>query len=182
VRRAAWAAVLASLALLAPPGAAAQSPHAERLRALGLTGYGKQESPPAFSALIADGGRVSLAGLRGKVVLLTFWATWCPPCREEMSAFERLHRDLAAAGLVVLGVNAREDAEPIVEYARTNAVSFPLAIDPDGKVNTAYGIVALPTTFVIARNGRAVGRAVGARAWDSDSARALIRALLEEDD
>ena len=174
------ATLAAGIALATP--AAAQGDHAERLRALGLAGYGRNESAPAFSAFMADGRRLSLSALRGKVVLLTFWATWCPPCREEMSVFERLHRDLGTSGLVVVGVNAREDPEPIVDYARANGLSFALAVDPDGKVGATYGVVALPTTFVIARDGRAVARGVGARAWGSDSARSLLRALLAEDD
>lgn len=174
-------AALASVVVLATP-AAAQNEHAERLRALGLAGYGRNDAAPAFSTVMADGRRLSLSALRGKVVLLTFWATWCPPCRDEMAVFERLHRDLGTSGLVVVGVNAREDPEPIVDYARANNLSFALAVDPDGKVGAAYGVVALPTTFVIARNGRPVARGVGARAWGSDSARGLLRALLAEDD
>ena len=174
------ATLAAGIALATP--AAAQGDHAERLRALGLAGYGRNESAPAFSAVMADGRRLSLAALRGKVVLLTFWATWCQPCRDEMPLFERLHRDLGGRGLVVLGVNAREDPAPIVEFARALDLSFPLAVDPDGKVGAAYGVVGLPTTFLIGRDGRAVGRTVGVRAWGSDAARALIRALLAEED
>lgn len=180
MRRAiAASAVLAGLVLLAAPAIAQTE---DGLRALGLAGYTKNERPPGFTALTAEGRPLSMSGLRGKVVLLTFWATWCQPCRDEMPMFERLHRDLGDLGLVVVGVNAREDAAPILEYARAHDLSFVLAVDPDGKVGAAYGVVALPTTFVIARDGRAVARAIGARAWGSDSARMLLRRLLAEDD
>ena len=180
MRISSWA-VLASVLVLAAP-VTAQTADGERLRALGLGGYAKNERPPGFTALTAEGGRLSLSGLQGKVVLLTFWATWCQPCRDEMPLFERLHRDLGRDGLVVVGVNAREDVAPIAEFARALDLSFPLAVDPDGKVGAAYGVVGLPTTFVIGRDGRAVARAVGVRAWGSDAARALLRALLAEDD
>ena len=173
-------AALAMVALLAVPVAAAYAIDAERLRALGLGGYSKNESPPAFTTRIAGGGRVSLSELRGKVVLVTFWATWCLECRDEMAMFEQLHRELGTAGLVIVGVNVREAAGPIVEYARTHGLCFPLALDQDGKVGAAYGVVALPTTFLIGRDGRAVARAIGSRAWSSESARSLLRALLAE--
>ena len=176
----AWMA-LAGVLLLATP-LNAQPAGADRLRALGLAGYGANERAPGFAAVTAEGHRVSLAALRGKVVLLTFWASWCPPCREEMAAFEGLHRELGGTGLVVIGVNAREDPTSIADYARAQNVSFPLAVDEDGKVGTAYGVVALPTTFLIARDGRAIARAVGSRAWGSEPARALIRGLLSADD
>ena len=88
--------------------ATAQPGDAASLRALGLGGYAPKERPPGFTALTTEGGRLSLSGLRGKVVLLTFWATWCQPCRDEMPLFERLHRDLGREGLVVVGVNPHD--------------------------------------------------------------------------
>lgn len=174
-------AALAAVIAFAMP-AAAQGSDAERLRALGIMGYGHKERAPAFSVLTPEGHRLSLTALRGKVVVLTFWTTWCPPCSEQMPVLEQLHRDLSGAGLVVVGVNAREDAAPIADYAREHALSFPLGLDPDGKVGAAYGVVAFPTTFVIARDGRSVARAVGPRPWRSDAVLSLIRALLAEED
>ncbi len=171
-------AALAVLVVATP--AASQPDRTELLRTLDLAGYPRGERAPAFATRTFDGRPLSLTSLRGRVVLLTFWATWCQPCRDEMRLFERLHRDLGGAGLVVVGVNSREDVTPIVDYARALELTFPLAVDPDGKVGGAYGVVGLPTTFVIGRDGRAVARAVGARDWGSDSARTLVRALLAE--
>lgn len=152
----------------------------ELLRALDLGGYAPLERPPDFRAFTPDGQALSLAGLRGRVVLLTFWATWCLPCREEMPALEQLHRELGAEGLTVLGVNVREEGPAIRRYAQELVLTFPLVLDPEGKTQMSYGVVGLPTSFLIGRDGHAVARAIGPREWGSAPARALIRALLAE--
>jgi peroxiredoxin len=173
-----WAA-LASLVLLAAP-ASARTDIDARLRAMGLVGYRANEQAPAFSAPMADGRRLALSGLRGNVVVLTFWATWCEPCRDEMKLLQVVHRDLGAAGLVVIGVNSRESPAAIADYGRTHGLRFRLVQDVIGDVGRAYGVLGLPTTFVIGKNGRTVGRAVGTRDWTSKAARALFRSLLAE--
>jgi len=127
---------------------------------------------------MASGQEVSLASLEGKVVLLNFWATWCLECRPEMSAFERLHRELTPQGLAVLGINAREGTATIREFAKELGLTFPLLLDDSGKINSTYGVIGLPTTFLIDRDGRAVALAVGPRDWSGNPARELIRALL----
>ena len=118
--------------------------------------------------------------LRGKVVLMNFWATWCAECRPEMPVLERLHRELAPQGFAVIGINAREGSEVIRRYASALGLTFPLVLDRDGKINSLYGVVGLPTTFLVGRDGRAVALAVGPREWASTPARSLIQALLAE--
>jgi len=113
-------------------------------------------------------------------VVLNFWATWCRECRTEMPAFETLHRRFGARGLVVVGVNTREDAPAAQGYARELGLTFPLALDPDGTVSARYGVVGLPTTFLIGRDGRAVALAVGAREWASTTALDIAETLLAE--
>jgi peroxiredoxin len=160
--------------------AAERSALPELLKALNLSGYPSVMQPPEFSGLTADGQRVSLAGLSGRVVLLNFWATWCLECRPEMPTFERLHRELSVQGLAVVGINAREGTSTIREYAKELGLTFPLISDPTGKINSAYGVIGLPTTFLIGRDGRPVALAVGPREWASTPARAIIQALLAE--
>ena len=150
------------------------------LKALNASGYPSVMHPPEFSGITADGRTVSLAGLSGRVVLLNFWATWCLECRPEMAIFERLHRELSAQGLAVVGINAREDTKIIREYAKELALTFPLITDPAGKINSVYGVIGLPTTFLIGRNGQAVALAVGPREWDGKPARTLIQTLLAQ--
>ena len=134
--------------------------------------------PPEFHALTTRGHTVSIASHRGKVVLLTFWATWCRECRTEMPMFQRLHRKFSDDGLRVLGVNFRENTVTIQRYAKQLNLTFPLLLDPDGGIKASYGVIALPTTFLIGREGQPIGFAVGRRDWEGAEARELIEFLL----
>jgi peroxiredoxin len=160
--------------------AAEQPAVTEPLKQLNLSPYASAMRPPDFSGRADNGKTVSLAGLRGRVVLLNFWATWCLECRPEMSVFERLHREYSAQGLSIIGINAREGTPAIREYSKELGLTFPLVLDPRGKINVDYGVIGLPTTFLIGRDGRAIALAVGPREWASAPARALIQTLLAE--
>jgi len=152
----------------------------ELLKPLNLSDYTSSQRPPDFSGLTADSKTVSLAGLRGRVVLLNFWATWCQECRPEMPVFEQLHREFATQGLRVIGINARERTAAVREYSKELGLTFPLVLDSRGEINAAYGVIGLPTTFIVGRDRRAVALAVGPREWTSVPARALIQTLLAE--
>lgn len=121
---------------------------------------------------------MSLAELQGQVVLLNFWATWCVECRAELPALEALHRRFGPRGLAVIGVNTREGPRVARNYARARRVSFPLLLDSDGTATRRYGVIGLPTTFLVGRNGRAVALAVGARDWASAAAVEIVETLL----
>lgn len=160
--------------------ARAESAVTPPLKPLDLVGYASETAPPDFSGSTVETRRVSLEELRGKVVIVNFWASWCAECRREMPVLERLHRELAPRGLAVIGINAREERDAVRRYASALGLTFPLVLDPEGKINRAYGVVALPTTFIVGRDGRAVAFAVGPREWAGPPARALIQALLAE--
>lgn len=168
------------VALLGSSAGAEPSAMASLLKPLDLRGYPSGTMPPAFSGPTLEARRVSLGDLRGKVLLVNFWATWCLECRPEMPVLERLHRELGPRGLAVVGINAREDRDAVRRFARDLDLTFALVLDPDGKINAAYGVVGVPTTFVVARDGRAVALAIGPRDWASPPARAIIDALLAE--
>lgn len=114
-----------------------------------------QSRAPDFTLEDLEGKKLSLAELRGKVVLLNFWATWCPPCKAEMSDLDALHREHAVAhDFVVVGVNVEEDAATIEAFVAKNRLSFPIVLDADGRVTAQlFGVRPLPTTFIIDREG-----------------------------
>jgi peroxiredoxin len=169
---------LLSWALAAP--AAARSDMSSLLSALDLGGYSPGEQPPAFVGHTMHGQALSLANLRGKVVVLTFWATWCPPCRGEMALLEDLHRNLGAQRLAVVAVNVLEPSPVVREYVEALGLTFAVLVDPRGEIQRSYGVVGLPTTFLIARDGRAVARAIGPRDWAASPSRELFQTLLHE--
>jgi AhpC/TSA family len=102
------------------------------------------------------------------------------PALPELPASERLHREFSAQALSVVGINAREGTATVREYAKELGLTFPLIPDPKGTINAAYGVIGLPTTFLIGRDGRPVALAVGPREWANTAARAIIQALLAE--
>ena len=147
--------------------------------ALAITHVSGAAPAADFDLPTADGkGSLSLVGLRGKVVVLNFWATWCPPCREEMPSMERLHQEFRAQGLEVVAVDVQESPKQAARFLRDFRLTFPAPLDADGKVAARYQVRALPSTFLIDRAGRLVGQAVGPRDWASPEAKALVRSLL----
>jgi peroxiredoxin len=176
-----WPWLAWGLLVVAPCGPArAESMAPSLLKPLGLVGYASRTTPPHFSGGTVDARQVSMTALRGKVVLVNFWASWCLECRPEMPVLQRLHGEFTPQGLAVVGVNAREKGEAVRRYAKELALTFPLVLDPEGKINALYGVVGLPTTFLVGRDGRAVAFAIGPREWGSAPARALFNALLAE--
>jgi cytochrome c biogenesis protein CcmG, thiol:disulfide interchange protein DsbE len=168
------------VAALAGAASADEPALAALLKTLDLRGYPSRTTPPQFRATTLDARHLSLTEYRGAVIVLTFWATWCLECRVEMPALERLHGEFSSRGLAIIGVNARENKETARRYAKELGLTFPLVLDRDGKINARYGVVGLPTTFVVGRDGRAIALAIGPREWESPPARALIVALLAE--
>ena len=150
------------------------------LKTLDLRGYRAGTVAPAFSGPTLAARPMALADLRGQVVVVNFWASWCLECGPEMPVLERLHRRFGPRGLAVVGVNAREERETVRRYAAERGLTFPLVLDPGGSINSTYGVIGLPTTFLVGRDGRAVALAVGPREWGGDAAVAILQALLDE--
>jgi outer membrane lipoprotein-sorting protein/peroxiredoxin len=108
------------------------------------------------------GKEFSLPDLKGKFVLLDFWATWCAPCRRDLSAVEKLHQEFHRKGLVVLGVNGGEDSETVNEFLLSSKLSYPILLTPDGGVMQSYKVSAFPTVVLIDADGKIVFYHVGA--------------------
>ena len=150
------------------------------LAAMEMNPYPAGWDAPHFGALTATGDSVTLADYRGKVLMVTFWATWCVPCRKEMPALKELQFKFGDRGLRVIGINFKEDEAKIRHFAKLFGLSFPLLLDLKGSMTKTYGVVAFPTTFLIGRDGKPIALAVGERDWLSDAAMALLDALLRK--
>jgi peroxiredoxin len=107
---------------------------------------------PDFALTDLNGNVVRLSALRGKRVVINFWASWCPPCRAEMPDLEALSKD-SQADTVVLGVNMGEDRETVAEFVRSQGITFQVLLDPDQEAAMAYGPSFLPTTYFVDANG-----------------------------
>jgi thiol-disulfide isomerase/thioredoxin len=135
---------------------------------------------PALKLADLDGTPHDLASLRGKVVLVNFWATWCPPCRREMPSMERLQQALAGEPFVVVAVDVGEGADTIEAFtSQLEAVpTFPILLDTTSRAMQAWKVAGLPTTYLIDKRGHIVARAIGGREFDHPAMVAAIRALL----
>lgn len=169
-----YGAVLTAALVLAPVRAADKAPGQT------LTPLAKPFAAPAFTLRGEDGKTYRLADYRGKVVVLNFWATWCPPCRYEMPSMERAHKKVQNEGIALLAINVGETEDQIFEFTGRYPVTFPLLLDSDGAVIRRYAVVGLPTTFVIDPRGRVTHRAVGGREWDDEKLLAQLRQLREQ--
>ncbi len=137
---------------------------------------------PDFTLQDMDGKPYALHDFRGKVVLVNFWATWCPPCRKEMPALEALYQKLGDESFAVLAVNQWEDPDHVFAYTGELNVfpTFPILFDPESTISEDYGVKGLPTSFLIDKQGRLAYRAVGGRAFDHPQVEQLVRMLSAE--
>jgi cytochrome c biogenesis protein CcmG/thiol:disulfide interchange protein DsbE len=146
---------------------------------------------PAPDLVVQDleGNPVALSDLRGQVVLLNIWATWCPPCLEEMPSMQRLHERLGSEGLRVVAVSV--DAAPgetdaggrpggdVRAFVERLGLTFQVWRDPSGKIQRVYRTTGVPESFVIDRDGTIIKKVIGGTEWDSEANVELIRLLLE---
>jgi peroxiredoxin len=135
---------------------------------------------PAFSLPSRSGDTVSLAQLKGKVVMLNFWASWCGPCRQEMPLLEQMHKRYSSLGFTLVGVNVDANSKDAEDWLGKTPVSFPVVFDRESKVSKLYDVNAMPSTVFIDRKGNVRYLHRGYKAGDEGEYLNQIRALLKE--
>lgn len=157
------------------------------MAAIGVIGFSlaaqaKELSGPApqFTAKTLDGKSVSLRELKGKVVMINFWASWCGPCRQEMPLLEEIYNDYKKAGFILLGVNLDEEVDDAKGFLSGVNVSFPVPLDPMGKVAEAYENQAMPSSYFVDKNGQLAYLHKGYRPGEEEDYRKVIKKLLAQ--
>ena len=152
----------------------------------GLPVFNQKAAPSDFSLPAASSAvpeylqkTINLGSLKGKVVLLNFWATWCGPCRIEMPSMELLYQKYRDMGFEILAVSSGERSSDVTAFMQANGFSFPAVLDLNGAVSRSYGIQAIPTSYIIDRDGMIILRLVGSFEWDTPQIHAAMELLLK---
>ena len=138
-------------------------------------------SAPDFTLKGLDGVEKGLVDFKGKVILLNFWATWCPPCRKEMPDMEKLYRDFKDREFVIIAVAANVlSTGRVKSFVKKLDLTFPVLLDQDGKVRNEYEVMAMPMSYIIGKDGKISGKIIGGRQWSSSEAGILIDSLIRK--
>ncbi len=170
--------LLLALFLIALWPAGLGAVESDRLKKLGFLVQEGFEEAPGFSTEDAAGNPVDFASFRGKLVVLNFWATWCPPCRLEMPSMERLYREFRDRGLEVVTVNFMESGEQVRAFVEEQKLTYPMLLDKEAEIAGRYGVMRLPVTVLVGREGEVIAKAIGFKDWYKDDIRELVAALL----
>jgi thiol-disulfide isomerase/thioredoxin len=124
-----------------------------------------------------NGQQVSLSDFRGKIVFLNFWTTWCYACRIEMPDMEKLHQKFKNKDFAMVSINLQESASQVKQFFKDFKLTFTALLDSDGEVGAHFMITAIPTTFILNKEGIIIGKVMGPREWDGKKAFALFEHL-----
>ena len=160
----AWVAVIASICCSSGTGPAVQG-----------------EAAPEFTFKDQSGKEVSLSQLRGKVVLVNFWATWCPPCLDEMPSMQQLQRRMANKPFDLLALSVDNSWEPVNRFMKDNGFTLPVYADFDKRISTLYGTHMWPETYIVDKKGKIAYKVVGPKDWTSPEVLKFLDVLVAED-
>ena len=135
---------------------------------------------PTFELNAVGGKQLGLNELRGQVVLINFWASWCGPCRTEMPRLDALYRKYKAAGVTLVGINVEPDSADALNYLKSTPVTFPILFDTDSKVSKLYEVAGMPSTVILDRKGTVRYIHRGYKPGEEDAYLDQIRALMRE--
>jgi peroxiredoxin len=153
-------------------------PLAEAIKELDLIKPARQKLADGFAVPTPGGETFRLGDQRGKVVMVNFWATWCPPCLEEMPAMERLYRKHKDAGFTLVAISVDAESKKVKPFLTEHKLTMPIGVDPKMDLANTYGVRALPSSFMVGRDGNLAALAIGPRDWDNDAAHSLVEGML----
>ena len=164
----------------APPPATLPGSLVDQLKKSGFAVPAKPFAADDFTLANLDGSKASLSSFKGKVVFLSFWATWCGPCKQELPSIEALYQKLSSRGLVVLAVDLAEEKGKVAQFVKENNLTFPILLDGNASVGSAWGASSIPTNYLLDRSGRVIARIVGfdGTDWTSSSRMDLFDKIL----
>ena len=136
------------------------------------------DKAPNFRVTTEDGKTITRDNFGGKLLVLNFWASWCPPCIEETPSLEQFARTFAPQGVVVLGVSNDRNEGQYRRFLQRFHIDFPTSRDPENNISASYGTFQLPETYVIDRNGRVVQKVISNQNWMDPEFLALVKGLL----
>lgn len=139
---------------------------------------GVGDKAPSFTVRTETGEEISRSRFGGKLLVLNFWATWCPPCVEELPSLKEFHKQFAGEGVVVLGISVDENERAYREFLRQHEVTFPTSRDPEANISSRYGTYKYPETYIINAEGRVVQKIIGPTLWTDPELVRQIRSLL----
>lgn len=137
------------------------------------------KDPVNFSLPDPSGNTISVKQHRESVIVMNFWATWCPPCKEEMPSMQRLWEEYQGDGLTVLALNMRENSTSVKTFIDDFDLTFPIRID-NGRIANRMQVTTLPTTWLVGPKGKTIAKLVGPIDWDSSNVRTTLEKLMEE--
>jgi cytochrome c biogenesis protein CcmG/thiol:disulfide interchange protein DsbE len=136
------------------------------------------DSAPDFSITADNGRTITASNFGGKLLLLNFWATWCPPCIEELPSLDQFQRRFANSGIVVLGVSVDKDEKAYRRFLSRVNVSFLTARDPENKISADYGTFKYPESYLINRDGKVVMKVINATNWVDEKMLSFVKSQL----
>jgi peroxiredoxin len=148
---------------------------------IGIAAIRGDNKVPVFSLKDLNGKKVEIKQFKGKIILINFWATWCAPCKEEMPSMEILHRQFEEKNFVLLTVSVDYGGvKSVQEFINKHQYTFPVLLDPKGEIFDLFKVKGIPTTFLVDKKGKMIGKAIGPRDWKSQEVFSLISLLIEK--
>lgn len=149
-------------------------------KSAGTAAVEKSPAPDVSLVALSNGSALKLSDLKGKVVLLNFWATWCPPCREEIPSMMKLNSAMAGKPFQMVAVSIDEGGKPAIEaFFKESGMSLPTYLDASGASSKSYGITGVPESFIIDKQGVIVKKVVGGVSWDAPEVISFLEGLMK---